>query len=182
MLSAAVVLLVQRTTEPRAASGLAQAAKRRSALTRGVWTFESASRVVIAGRDAGVIGTITTLAYDDMAVAPMPGEAAPRERAHAILASGLRLVVPFKHLASQGATEGAAIWVRGKPTSDAFEVAQEGLGEAARTVWEDYLAVLARPAFDLAPGTIFAEWELPARSAKRRVTDLLARIRKANRA
>lgn len=170
MVVGASLVLAARLRDRRDVAELQRAAKRRALMARDVWSFERATRRADRGLEHGLVGTVAELVLDGA-----EGGAA-RRRAHARLANGQRVEVPYKHLATQGVTVGAAVWLRGKLSHDVFEVEQEGLTASARTVWEDYLAGLVRPAFDLAPGAIFGDWELPAPDAMRRVTDLVVRI------
>ena len=62
----------------------------------------------------------------------------------------------------------------------ALEAEFEGPDQHRTAVWEDWLATLARPAYDLYPGSLAVEWELPAITATSGAFDLLSRWRGAS--
>jgi hypothetical protein len=52
----------------------------------------------------------------------------------------------------------------------------EGPGTHQKAIWEDWLAVLTRPAYDLYPETLDADWSLTTADGRIPPGDLMARL------
>jgi hypothetical protein len=71
------------------------------------------------------------------------------------------------------------IWAAGRvevaPRGQPFlKVDREGPGQHAARVWEDWLAELAAPVYDLYPGEVCALWEVP-QTRREALLDILTR-------
>jgi hypothetical protein len=177
MLAAALVMLDWRYRNPRTAWSTARIALSRERLARPAVVFPLTAHT-LAGREPGtqraVFARIANVDWIDR----------PRKPYSSADMKGVTgsLVVPYKSLRHQGATDGVYVWAKGKikqPDKDApplLEVEFEGSGNHARHVWEDWLAVLARDAYELHPGSLYMEWEYPRLGLVGSSSDLHARI------
>lgn len=93
------------------------------------------------------------------------------------------IFLPHRNLRRVGVAVGGTLFARGKVKAFGekaiarLEVAFEGPGSSERLYWEDRLAVLARPAYDLHPGTLALDWELPRLGSRGSASELLSRLR-----
>lgn len=94
--------------------------------------------------------------------------------------SGAVVFVPHKSLRSHGVGAGRQLWAKGTvkrgKLGPYLEIEFEGPGTNRNEFWEDWLAVLARPAYDLHPATLLADWELSRLDRPSGRLELLARI------
>jgi hypothetical protein len=97
-----------------------------------------------------------------------------------LTSSGATIQVPFKNVLRLGWRAGVSIAVRANiARHDGRAIAEamfEGPGSHQRTVWEDWLAVLARPIYDLYPETLDAEWSLVDADGGMLLGDLASRM------
>jgi hypothetical protein len=174
MLGAALVMLDWRLRQ----DGPAETATRRAARTRrqlardlpspAQWRAQvirprSGQRVVLIGRVRRVAFYLRgQKPYSDV-----------------ILTTGLTLRVPYKNVGRLGWRRDTSVWVRGKVKRAKggvlVEVSRQGPGTRDHVVWEDWLAVTARPAYDLYPETLDADWSLAAAGGRNPLGDVLSR-------
>ncbi|MEQ1895856.1 MAG: hypothetical protein ABL971_00555 [Vicinamibacterales bacterium] len=182
-LAAAAICLHARLLDPATRSTTPEIAERRTRLSRrdlsprNAWTHVSDALVGRTG--VSVLGAIRDLQWIERGARPFG--------AAVFAPSGSVVRLPFKSFTRNGISPGATVLAVGrvKPADDHtpepwLEIEQEGPSEYANTVWEDWLAVLVRDAYDLYPGSLRAEWELPAFGARGGRNDLLARIETPN--
>jgi hypothetical protein len=176
MLAAAAVLLDWRFRQGRAASGRMQHAAR----SRRVLVRKSKARALPRVRlddlpDGHTV--VTTGRIDDLAFVKRPDKPFTR----VVLKNGGGTIhVPFKNARRLGWQAGVAILVRAKiARKDGQRVAEgmfEGPGTHQKAIWEDWLAVLTRPAYDLYPETLDADWSLTTADGRIPPGDLMARL------
>jgi hypothetical protein len=96
------------------------------------------------------------------------------------LDNGALVYVPHKSMRGAGVGRGRHLVATGHvklgKLGPYLEVEFEGPKENAKAVWEDWLAVLARPSYDLHPATLLMEWELSRLCRRAGTRDLLARL------
>ncbi|MGI9284129.1 MAG: hypothetical protein ACR2P1_01940 [Pseudomonadales bacterium] len=174
MCASAVILLDHRFRSRRTASSTPEVAKRRTKLWRGLPPV-SMSRT-----------TLTNLNPDDPVdlltriEVPRFIEARPKPYSVASFQHNPGSVrVAYKSLRNSGAGSGT-LWVRGNfklaGGEQVVEADFEGPGSHSATTWEDWLAVLARPAYYLYPGEIHAEWSHPPLRTAQAAVDVITRI------
>ena len=178
-LAAAAICLHARLMDPATRSTTPEVAERRTRLARrelsprNAWIY--VSEALIGRTNMSVLGSIRDIEWIERGAKPFGA---------AVLApSGSAVRLPFKSFTRNGISPGATVLAVGrvKPADDRtpepwLEIEQEGPTEHANTVWEDWLAVLVRDTYDLYPGSLRVEWELPAFGARGGRNDLLARI------
>ncbi len=160
MLAAAAVMLHQRIHENP--SGTAQIAERRTTLrrrdVRPSASWRRVPRSLLGRRSVRIVGVIESAAFIERGDKPY-GVAT-------LVAGAGTLRLPHKNFLRVGAARGCIIAAVGLVKSDAalglcLEVEQEGPTSHENAVWEDWLAVMARPAYDLYPNSLRAEWDFP---------------------
>jgi hypothetical protein len=94
--------------------------------------------------------------------------------------SDARLLVAHRSVVRRGLAAGSNVYALGNVKAGdegvVLEAEFEGPDRHRTSVWEDWLATLARPAYDLYPGSLAIEWELPAITARSGAPDLLSRL------
>lgn len=93
--------------------------------------------------------------------------------------ASIDLHVPHRSLERRGAIPGVVLWATGTvktATPPYLESEFEGPGTHRARYFEDYLATLARPSYDLYPGTMLVEWEFPRLDDGRGANDLIGRL------
>jgi hypothetical protein len=175
MLTAATLLLQWRIGNPRTAASARKTASDRRSLTRPARTFAVARTTLNGyrrGRHAILSGRVEGVGWRDRPRKPISSAR--------LVSTDTRLVVPHKNMHRYGVVSGAYVWARGRVNSERdrrfLEIRFEPLTEHARRYWEDWLAVLARPAYDLYPGSLQMEWEFPPLLGAGASTDLIARM------
>ena len=91
----------------------------------------------------------------------------------------LGLHVPQRSLERRGVRPGTVLWAMGTVKAGEppyLESEFEGPGQHKAEYFEDYLATLARPAYDLYPGTMLLEWEFPPLERGAGANDLVGRM------
>jgi hypothetical protein len=175
MLATAGLLLQWRLHNRHTASATRRIAASRTSLRRDLPRLGSARRDLTGaapGTRARLFGRASAVTFE---------ERPNRPRSTVTLQdAACTLVAPFRSLPRRGILAGAAIWADGRVETGGdgrpfLKVDLEGPGQHARTVWEDWLAALARPVYDLHPGTLHMEWDLPAEPHAAGL-DLMARL------
>jgi hypothetical protein len=175
MLSAASVLLGWRLRQPRLRRPTAAAASRAKRLARVTLRVPGARRLITdgdVGRRLTLIGRATRVEWVER----------PRKPYSFAELEGTdgRLVVAHRSVVRRGLAAGCHVYALGNVKADddgvVLEAEFEGPNQHRTAVWEDWLATLARPAYDLYPGSIAIEWELPAIGRRSGVPDLFSRL------
>jgi hypothetical protein len=175
MLAAAAVLLDWRFRQGRAAGGRVQdAARSRRELIRKP-NVRTIPRIGLNELPVGQ--TIVASGHiDQVAFVQRPDKPFTRV---ILKNSGGAVLVPFKNARRLGWQPGVAILVRAKVAQkEGQRVAEsmfEGPGTHQNTIWEDWLAVLTRPVYDLYPETLDADWSLTTADGRIPPGDLIAR-------
>jgi hypothetical protein len=176
MLAAASVLLGWRLRQPRLRRPTATAAGRARQLERLTLRVFGARRGITAmdvGARLTLIGRATRVEWverprDPYSFAELEGTEG-------------RLVVAHRSVLRRGLAAGCHLYALGKVKAVddgiVLEAEFEGPDRHRTAVWEDWLATLARPAYDLYPGSLAVEWELPAIAGRSGSPDLLSRLR-----
>ena len=90
------------------------------------------------------------------------------------------LRVRYRSMMGVGVAPGRWLWARAKlePTPGVpILVAEfEGLGEHAKTHWEDWLAAETRSVYDLAPSSLDVLWEMPHPSFRCGLLEFTGRV------
>jgi hypothetical protein len=176
MLAAALVVVEWRQRRARTLATTREIAQSRSLLYRSFMRSRVARRSLRGlppGAPASLIGRIEQISFVQRPTEPF---------SRAILAdTGEVLVVPHRSLTRQGVVVGTFIWASGTVRHDTsigthLKVGFNGPGTHRMTHWEDWLADLVRPAYNLYPGTMALEWEFPPLLSGGRRTDLYIRI------
>ena len=175
MLTAALVLLDRRQRRPRTRTTTSEIAASRAVLRRGFLRPTVARRTlhgVPVGGDTTLMGRLDEVTWVQRPTEPY---------SLAVFEHGPMLVVPHRSLTRQGVAAGAYVWARGTVRDEAsvgvhLKAGFNGPGTHRMTHWEDWLADLVRPAYDLYPGTLAVEWELPQTSDAGRRSDLYIRV------
>jgi hypothetical protein len=175
MLSAASVLLGWRLRQPRLGRTTATAAGRAGGLQRATLVIAGARRLIAAGsagRRLTLIGRATRVEWVERPSKPYSFVE--------LEGTDARLVVAHRSVARRGLVPGCHVWALGNVKVDDegvfLEAEFEGPDRHRTAVWEDWLATLARPAYDLYPGSLAVEWELPPIGRLSGAPDLLARL------
>lgn len=174
MLLAASLLLEESLRDAKRATRIQKDAKARTSLSRlAVPAFLGRPTLQTArpGKRMRVLARVRDVEWQE-------GLAKPRSVAR-LVRDDEAIVVPHKSMGHQGVTSGAVVWGEGtiKRETDELrlEIAFLPLTTHARRVWEDWLAVFARPAYDLYPGSLRLEWELPELGMGEASADFYAR-------
>jgi hypothetical protein len=176
MLAAGLVLVIERLQDPRSSKATATVARTRKRLSRSVVRLPTARRSLTGtrvGAKAAIVGRIESLAWQDRTRKPFSVARLADKRG--------ALLVPYKSMRQQGVSAGANVWAQGKVKRNSkgsryLEVEFEGVGKHQQRYWEDWLAQLARPAYDLYPGTLLMEWEFPRLGRRSAASDMYSRI------
>jgi hypothetical protein len=176
MLAAALVVVEWRQRRSRTLATTREIAQSRSLLYRSFMRSRVTRRSLRGfhpGSPASLIGRIEQIGFVQRPTEPF---------SRAILAdTGEVLVVPHRSITRQGVGVGTFVWATGTVRHDAsignhLKVGFNGPGTHRMTHWEDWLADLVRPAYNLYPGTMALEWEFPPLFNEGRRTDLYIRI------
>ena len=176
MLAAGLVLVIERLQDSRSSKATASVARTRKRLSRSVVRLPIARRSLAGARvgaKAAVVGRIESVAWQDRTRKPFSVARLADKRG--------ALLVPYKSMRQQGVSVGANVWAQGKVKRNSkggryVEVEFEGVGKHQQRYWEDWLAQLARPAYDLYPGTLLMEWEFPRLGRRSAASDMYSRI------
>ena len=174
MAAAGCVILHRRLLLDRLARGTKLAVERIPALRRNVVRPEIARTELSAldvGRRFSLLGRASEVEWIGRPQKPYTRVA--------FVGATIGLHVPQRSLARRGVTPGTVVWAMGtvkKGQPLYLESEFEGPGQHRRRYFEDYLATLTRPAYDLYPGTMLLEWEFPRIEAARGANDLISRV------
>lgn len=170
-----VCMLDRRTTGARLRSGLRTVAENRAELRRVRTEHFSGSRALIGlseGDRLAVTGTVTDIGWVGRPETPYSAITLDHGR--------FELRVHHRYAPGVGVAVGRNIWARGKyeqAQDEPIVVAEfEGLTAHASHYWEDWLAVEARDAFDIAPKSLELAWEIPDPRYRCGMNDLWSRI------
>jgi hypothetical protein len=179
MLAAACVLLGWRLRQPRLRRTTASAAGRAMQLQRLTLRIAGARRALTPmdlGARLTLIGRATRVDWLERPLKPYS--------LVELEGAGGRLVVAHRSVVRRGLAAGCHVYALGNVKSFDDEVVLEaefeGPDQHRTAVWEDWLATLARPAYDLYPGSLAVEWEFPAIEGRSGAPDLLSRWRPAS--
>lgn len=175
MLAAALVVLDWRLRRPRTHRTTGDIAASRTRRARRYLRLTVARRALVgtpSGTRMDLLGRVTDVRWIDRPEKPYS--------AATLVGTPGELRVPYKSIGRVGVVDGAGVWARGKVERDGdvayLKVEFEGPGTHQRTYWEDWLANEVRASYDLYPGTVFMEWELPRIGTNGSGSDLYARI------
>lgn len=175
-LAAGCVLVDARVRTPRRAPSARRAAQAADRLSRTVMRvplarrtvreLDAGSRIELAGRASGVTWIerprkpYTRIGLDGV---------------------GVPLLVSHKNMVRRGLGVGCHVWALGnvkkvRPEELAVECEFEGPEIHRKTYFEDWLVTVARPAYDLYPGSVAMEWEFPPIDRRRAGWDLYSRL------
>jgi hypothetical protein len=175
MLSAGAVVVGARLARGgRGAKAITRAADtkqlRRRALAPGQ------ARVTLGQADVGRTATVVGR-VDELGFVERPQK--PYSRA-TLAGSPLELRVPRRNMRRVGVAHGSWVCGRGHVKEERgqryVEVEFEGPGTHRKAVFEDWLADLVRPVYDLYPGVLLMEWQLPAPGERGSEADAFSRL------
>lgn len=178
LLLAGCVLIMRRMSTGPGEAGMRRIAANRTTLRRydtAQWQGLEPLHSRPEGDNQVVTGEIASIGWVDRPEIPY---------SYVRLTDGAELRVHRRDIKLNGTVPGALIWVRGKVELDEsghkILVAHfEGPGNHAGDVWEDWLADETRPAYDLYPRVIDANWEFPPLRVQYSTGDLLSRLQEA---
>ena len=174
MAAAGCVMLHRRLLLDRLARGTKFAVERIPALRRDVVRPEIARTDLSAidvGRRFSLLGRASEVEWIGRPQKPYTRVG--------FVAATVDLHVPQRSLDRRGVTPGTVVWAMGtvkKGPPLYLESEFEGPGQNSRRYFEDYLATLTRPAYDLYPGSMLLEWEFPRIKVARGANDLISRV------
>jgi hypothetical protein len=179
LLAAGCVLVDARVRTPRGAAAVRRAAEGARRASRTAMRVPAARRRV-SGLDDG-----TRIAFTGR-VARVIWFDRPRKPYTRITLGGVAapLLVSHKNMTRRGLAPGCHVWAIGnvkevQPEGLAVECEFEGPDRHRDTYFEDWLATVVRPVYDLYPGSVAMEWELPPVDRRRGGWDLFSRLRHA---
>lgn len=176
MLLAASVMVLRRMSTGPGQAGMKRIATNRTSLRRygtAHWLGQQPLRSLPDEAEQQVVaGEIAEIGWVERPDIPY---------SYVRLTDGAELRVHRRDIKLNGTVPGALIWIRGKVEVDGsgekILVAHfEGPGSHAPVFWEDWLADEVRPAYDLYPRVIDANWELPPLGVQYCAGDLLSRL------
>lgn len=173
-LAAGAVALQRRLVDARLRSTTADLAARRETLSRGhVAVLSAAPGFALApvGTRLAVIARATSITWIDRPERPYT---------RFDLADGSQIRVHFRNLRAEGLSGTHWLWVRAKVEQPddgiPYAVAEfEGPTATAGEVWEDWLQVEARDAYDVSPRSVDLVTDFPDLAAPHAPLDLYAR-------
>jgi hypothetical protein len=176
LLVAASVLVGWRVRQPRLRGPTATAAGRARQLERFTLRVPGARRTVSTsdvGARLTLVGRATRVEWVERPTDPYSFVE--------LEGTDARLVVAHRSVPRRGLAPSCHVFALGKVKAIddgvVLEAEFEGPDRHRTAVWGEWLAALARPSYDLYPGSLAMEWELPAIGERNAGSDLLCRLR-----